>query len=89
MMALSYHLSPAPSVTQVTVREKIKKIHPAPEEVTQGESRNSYGLCFQDFSRRWSWSRSAIMAMNSELVGFPLALDTVNGLKKPVLGQFS
>ena len=25
----------------------------------------------------WSWSLSAISAMNSELVGFPLVLDTV------------
>lgn len=28
-------------------------------------------------SLRWSWRRSAIMAINSELVGFPLALETV------------
>lgn len=28
-------------------------------------------------SLRWSWRRSAIMAMNSELVGLPLALETV------------
>ena len=29
------------------------------------------------FCLRWSWSPSAIMAMNSELVGLPLALLTV------------
>ena len=28
-------------------------------------------------SFRWSWRRSAIMAMNSLLVGFPLTLETV------------